>query len=115
MTRGGAEVLVVLSDPMFTSESRRIVRLATRHRLPSVYEILAFAAEGGLLSYGPARAERWQQVAGQMDRILRGASAGDLPVQQPTTFTLVINLKTAKALNLTIPHSVLVRADEVIQ
>src|SRR5262249_14498271 len=115
MTRGGAEALVVLSDSMFTSESRRIVGLATRHRLPSAFEILAFAVDGGLLSYGPARDERWQQAAGQIDRILRGASAGDLPIQQPTKFTLVINLMTAKALNLTIPHSVLVRADEVIQ
>lgn len=115
ITRGKAEGLIVLSDPMFTTESRRIVGLATRHRLLSVYEILAFAAEGGLLSYGPARGERWQQVAGQIDRILRGASPGDLPIQQPTKFTLVINLTTAKALNLTIPHSVLVRADEVIQ
>jgi putative tryptophan/tyrosine transport system substrate-binding protein len=115
MTRRGAEALVVLSDPMFTSESRRIVQLATRHRLPSVYEILAFADEGGLLSYGPARGERWQQVAGQIDRILRGASAGDLPVQQPTKFALVINLKTAKALGITIPQSVLLRADQVIE
>ena len=115
MTRGGAEALVVLSDPMFTSESRRIVGLATRHRLPSAYEILVFAVEGGLVSYGPTRGERWQQAAGQIDRILRGSRAGDLPVHQPTKFTLVINLKTAKALNLTIPHSVLLRADEVIQ
>ena len=115
MTRRRAEALVVLSDPMFTSESRRIVQLATRHRLPSVYEILAFADEGGLLSYGPARGERWQQAAGQIDRILRGASAGDLPIQQPTKFALVINLKTAKALGLTIPQSVLLRADQVIE
>jgi len=115
ITHRGAEALVVLSDPMFTSESRRIVGLAKRHRLPSVYEILAFAEEGGLLSYGPARGERWQQAAGQIDRILRGASAGDLPIQQPTKFALVVNLQTAKALNLTIPHSVRVRADEVIE
>ena len=115
ITRRGAEALVVLADPMFTSESRRIVGLAKRHRLPSVYEILAFAEEGGLLSYGPARGERWQQAAGQIDRILRGASAGDLPIQQPTKFALVVNLQTAKALNLTIPHSVRVRADEVIE
>ncbi len=115
MTRGGAQALVVLSDTMFTTEARRIVGLATRHRLPSAYEILAFAGEGGLLAYGPTRNERWEQAAGQVDRILRGARAGDLPVQQPTKFELAINLKTAKALGLDVPPSVLARADQVIE
>lgn len=115
MTRRRAEALIVLSDTMFTSQWRRIVGLATRHRLPSAYEIRDFAEGGGLLSYGPTKGERWQQAAGQIDRILRGAKAADLPIQQPTKFAMVINLKTAKALNLTIPHSVLLRTDEIIR
>jgi ABC-type uncharacterized transport system substrate-binding protein len=115
MAGKGAEALVVLSDPMFTSHSRQIVTLAIRHRLPSAYELRDFAVAGGLLSYGPTKGERWQQVAHQVDRILRGTKAGDLPIQRPTKLPLVINLKTAKALDLAIPHSVLLRADEVIQ
>ena len=100
---------------MFTSHSRQIVTLAMRYRLPSAYELRDFAVAGGLLSYGPTTGERWEQVAHQVDRILRGTKAGDLPIQQPTKLPLVINLKTAKALDLAIPHSVLLRADEVIQ
>jgi len=103
MTRRGAEALVVLSDPMFTSHSRQIVTLAMRYRLPSAYELRDFAVAGGLLSYGPTTGERWEQVAHQVDRILRGTKAGDLPIQQPTKLPLVINLKTAKRSTLRSP------------
>jgi len=115
MIRQGAQALIVVSDPMFVSQARQIVELATRHRLPIAAEVRDFTEAGGLLSYGPRRKERWRQAAEQLDRILRGAKPGDLPVEQPTKFELVINLKTAKALGLTIPQSVLFRADEVIE
>ena len=83
--------------------------------MPAVYETRRFAENGGLLSYGPLEQQRFQRLALYVDRILRGARPGDLPIEQPTTFELVINLKTAKALRLTIPQSLLLRADEVIQ
>ena len=89
--------------------------LAARDRLPAVYETRNFPEGGGLLSYGPLTQERFQRMAVYVDRILRGARPGELPVEQPTTFELVINLKTVKALGLTIPPSVLARANAVIE
>jgi ABC-type uncharacterized transport system substrate-binding protein len=86
-----------------------------RYRLPAVYYFSLFATDGGLISYGPDEIDMVQQTAGYVDRILKGAKAADLPVQQPTNFRLVINLKTAKALGLTVPQSLLARADEVIE
>ena len=111
--RVGAFLLV--ADPMLFGQSQRIVELAARHRQPAVYEQRMFADRGGLLSYGPFEHERFQQMAVYVDRILRGAKPADLPIERPTKFELIINLKTAKGLGFTIPPSVLLRADGVIQ
>jgi putative ABC transport system substrate-binding protein len=113
-TRESANALLVLGDPMFTGEIRRIVTLATQSRLPLVGTQREYAA-GALLTYGIDQRDSFQRAAAFVDRILKGASPRDLPVEQPTKFELVINLKTAKALGLTIPRAVLARADEVIQ
>ena len=92
-----------------------IVALAARHRLPTVYALRGFVAAGGLMSYGTDQVESFRQVAPYIDRILRGAKPADLPVQVPTKYETVLNLKTAKALGLEVPPSLLVRADEVIE
>ena len=97
-----------------TSHRDLIIALAARHRLPAVYFGRLWAAAGGLISYGPDLNDQFRRAAGYIDRILKGEKPADLPVQAPTKYELVINLKTAKALGLTIPQSVLVRADEVI-
>ena len=86
-----------------------------QHRLPALYSDPAFATGGGLIAYGPDRADQFRQAAGYVDRILKGEKAADLPVQAPTKYELVINLKTAKALGLTVPTTLLARADEVIE
>src|SRR5262245_37342924 len=114
MTREQPDALVLVADPFLFSEMPLIIELAARRRLPAVYETRIFSEAGGLLSYGPLPRERFQRMAVYVDRILRGASPGELPIEQPTKFELVINLKTAKALGLTIPPAVLARADEVI-
>ena len=114
MVRERSEAFVVAPDPMLFSVRRRIVELAARHRLPAVYEYRLFTELGGLLSYGPESNERFRRAAVYVDRILRGAKPGDLPVEQPSTFELVINLVTANRLRLTIPPSVRLRADHVI-
>jgi putative ABC transport system substrate-binding protein len=113
--RQRSEALILAADPLLFSQMQRIVDLAARHRVPAVYEHRSFPEIGGLLSYGPLSQERFQRMAVYVDRILRGAKPGDLPVEQPTKFELVINLKTAKALGLTIPSSLLLRADQVIE
>ncbi len=115
MRREHTDALVLVADPLLFSERPLIVQLAARHRLPAIYETRLFPEAGGLLSYGPLPQERFQRMAVYVDRILRGARPGELPVEQPTAFELVINLKTAQALGLTIPQSVLLRADEVVQ
>ena len=107
--------LIVLASPVFLSERRRISDLGMKKRLPTMFILREFAEAGGLMSYGPNYPELWRRTATYVDRILKGAKPGDLPVEQPTKFELVINLRTAKALGLTIPPAVLARADEVIQ
>jgi putative ABC transport system substrate-binding protein len=115
MTRERAEALAVLSDPMFIAERARIATLAAKSRLPSVSGVRQYAEAGGLVAYGPNFYELYRRAAGYVDRILRGARPGDLPIEQPTTFELVINLKTAAALGLTIPPSLLLRANHLIE
>ncbi len=115
LARGRADALAVMNDPLFLAEREGIVSLAAKNRLPAVYEFREFVDTGGLMSYGASIVEMYRRAAVYVDRILKGAKPGDLPVEQPTKFELVVNLKTAKALGLTIPQSVLIRADEVIQ
>jgi ABC-type uncharacterized transport system substrate-binding protein len=115
MRRVHTDALILMADPLLFSERPLIIQLAARHRLPAVYETRLFPDAGGLLSYGPLQQERFQRMAVYVDRILRGARPGELPIEQPTKFELVINLKTAKALGLTVPPSVLARADEIIE
>ena len=111
-----AEGLIVLPSAFFYAHRTRIVELAAKHHLPTMYHQKDFVVgTGGLMAYGPDFRDLFRRAATYVDKILRGAKPGDLPVEQPTKFELVINLKTAKALGLTIPQSVLVRADEVIQ
>ena len=115
MARGRVEALLLLTDPMFFAQRGRIVELAAKHRLPGIFFLREFADAGGLLSYSPNLTERYRRLATYVDKILKGAKPGDLPIEQPTKFEFVINVKTAKALGLTIPQSVLGRADEIIQ
>jgi putative ABC transport system substrate-binding protein len=107
--------VVVIPDAFFASHSTQIVALADRFRLPAVYPYRYYAAQGGLLSYGVNNVDLFVQVAPYIDRILKGANPSDLPVQQPARFQLVINMKTAKALNLSVPPSLQATADEVIE
>jgi putative tryptophan/tyrosine transport system substrate-binding protein len=109
------QALFVTDYPENVTNRRVIVELARRNRLPAIYPYREFADVGGLMSYGANDADLWRQLAGYVDRILKGANPGDLPYQLPTKFELVINLKTAKALGLTIPQSLLLRADQVIE
>jgi putative ABC transport system substrate-binding protein len=107
--------LIVVEDPFTFSERRQIVELAFGNRVPAMYGLREFVDGGGLMSYGAHVTDLYRRAATYVDKILRGAKPGDLPIEQPTKFELVINLKTAKALGLTIPQAVLLRADEVIQ
>jgi len=111
--KGGA--LVVVSDPMFLRRRSQIIELTLRSQVPSVFGRREYVAAGGLMSYVSPNTWHWRSAASFVDKILKGAKPADIPVEQPTKFELVINLKTAKALGITIPQSVLLRADEVIQ
>jgi putative tryptophan/tyrosine transport system substrate-binding protein len=113
--RARAGALFVIEEGTLLPHRARILSLAAQHRLPAASQFREFAEAGGLLSYGPNLAELFRRAATYVDKILKGAKPGDLPVEQPTKFELVINLKTAKALGLTIPPSLLQRADEIIQ
>jgi putative ABC transport system substrate-binding protein len=104
-----------VASALFHAEKQRLVRLAAKHRLPTIYENRAFPEAGGLMSYGPDVQEVFRRAATFVDRILKGSKPADLPVEQPTKFELVINLKTARTLGLTIPPSLLQRADQVIE
>jgi putative ABC transport system substrate-binding protein len=115
MTSARAEALALLPANVFLREHRRLVDLAARNRLPAVYTQREFVDAGGLMSYGANQADLFRRAATYVDKILKGARAGELPVEQPTKLELVINLKTAKALGLTIPKSLLADADDVIQ
>jgi putative tryptophan/tyrosine transport system substrate-binding protein len=112
---GGANGLLVLFDPFLFAQRRRMVEFASQKRLPAVYPHREYAEAGGLLAYGANVAENFRRAATYVDRILKGAKPGELPVEQPTRFELVINLKTVRALGLTIPPSLLLRADKVIE
>ena len=111
--RAGA--LLILADPLFTRESSRLAHFAVRSRLPTIYGLSEFVEAGGLLSYGVSFADLFRRAANYVDRILKGAKPADLPVEQAMRFALVINLKTARTLGLTIPRSLLLRADQVIE
>jgi putative ABC transport system substrate-binding protein len=112
---GRAEALYVSTDPLVLSNVDRINALALDARLPTIYNGKEYLASGGLLSYGPNYPDLFRHAADYVDKILRGAKPADLPVEQPTKFDLVINIRTAKALGLTIPPTLLARADEVIE
>ena len=107
--------LIVVPESFTSTHRELIVRLAAQHRVPAMYPYRQFPASGGLISYGPDNVDTFHRSAAYIDRILRGEKPAELPVQAPTKFELVINLKTAKALGLKVPESFLVRADEVIE
>src|SRR5205823_13096058 len=107
--------LMPLPGPVFVVDQKRIADFAVVNRLPSVFHLPEFVRAGGLLSYGPDRADLFRRAAAYVDKILKGAKPGDLPVEQPTKFQLVVNIKTARALGLAIPSTFLARADEVIE
>ena len=113
--RGGSDALYVCSEPLVNTNRVRVNTLALGARLPTMYGYREFVESGGLMSYGPNIPDLFRRAGDYVDKILRGAKPGDLPVQQPTKFDLVINLTTAKALGHTIPESFLLRADEVIE
>ena len=115
MTRERAGALLVLSDSIFVGQRRRIVDLAARAKLPAIYYQREFVDAGGLISYGASLADTFRRAATDVDKILRGAKPADIPIEQPTKYELVINLKTATMLGLPIPQSLLLRANEVVQ
>jgi ABC-type uncharacterized transport system, periplasmic component len=115
VTRARVGAVIIQTDPLVLGQTAQIVRLASASGIPTVYSLREFVDAGGLVSYGPSLFDLWRRSATYVDKILKGANPGDLPMEQPTKFELVINLKTAKALGLTIPPSVLARADQVIE
>jgi len=115
MTRERADSLLAMGGPLLFAHRHRIADLAAKHRLPATYPLREFPESGGLFSYGASLPDLYRRAGTYVDKILKGAKPADLPVEQPTKFEMVINLKTAKALGITIPQSVLIRADEVIQ
>jgi len=110
-----ADAIVVLNNTLTQTNSRRIVDLSAKHRLPSIFVSREFVDAGGLMAYGPNFTDLYRRAATYVDKILKGAKPADLPIEQPTQFELVVNLKTAKALGLTIPQSLLLRADQIIE
>ena len=115
MTRENARAVLVINDAVFTQQLRQIAELAIKNRIPAIVAYGQFAEAGGLMSYGPSSADQYRRAATIVDKIFKGAKPGDLPVEQPTNFELIINAKTAKALGLTIPQSLLISAARVIE
>ena len=115
VSRAHVQALYVIDDVLFISHRPALLKLVSKARVPAIYSSREFADEGGMMSYGANWADLFRRSAGYVDKILRGAKPGDLPIEQPTKFDLVVNLKTAKALGITIPDSILLRADEVIK
>src|SRR5437870_3294124 len=115
MTNARAGALIIFPSPMFYVHHRRLVDLAAKHRLPAMYVFREAVEAGGLMCYGANIPDLARRAAAYVDKILRGAEPADLPVEQPTEFEFVINLKTAKALGLTIPQMILLQADQVIE
>jgi putative ABC transport system substrate-binding protein len=113
--RARTQAVCVIGDPLFGAHRATLVKLASKARLPTTFNARLFVEEGGLMSYGPDFGDLYRRSATYVDKILKGAKPGDLPIEQPTKFDLVVNLKTAKALGITIPESILLRADEVIR
>jgi putative ABC transport system substrate-binding protein len=113
--RAHAQALYIIEDPFFFTHRMTLLKHASKDRLPVIYAYRAFADEGGLMSYGTSLSDLMRRSSGYVDKILKGAKPGDLPIEQPTKFELVVNLKTAKALGITIPESILLQADEVIR
>jgi putative ABC transport system substrate-binding protein len=110
-----AQAVLVLPSPVISAHRGQVTALAAKHRLPTVYPLRDYVDAGGLMAYGPDLAVQYRRGAEYVDKILKGAKPGDLPIEQPTKFELVVNLKTAKALGITIPESILLRADEMIR
>jgi putative ABC transport system substrate-binding protein len=115
MARERAQAVFVIASPFFYSERERIASLALKHRLPSISGVSDYVEAGGLLSYGPSYPDLFRRAAMYVDKVLKGAKPGDLPIEQPTQVSLVINLKTARALGVIIPRSILLRAERVIE
>jgi putative ABC transport system substrate-binding protein len=113
--KGGMEAVYVIGDPLVNSNLRGIITASSAARLPTLFNVGDFVKAGGLISYGPSFSDMFQRAAEYTDKILRGAKPGELPIEQPTKFELFINLTTAKALGITIPGTVLIRADQVIE
>jgi putative ABC transport system substrate-binding protein len=113
--RDGAQALITAPHPLITNQQRQVLEFAAKNRLPAMYSNSEFVEAGGLMSYGPNLADQWRRAADFVDRILKGTKPADIPVEQPTKFEFLVNLKTAKQISLTIPQKVLVRADRVIK
>jgi putative tryptophan/tyrosine transport system substrate-binding protein len=113
--QSGADALLILSDALFNAARREIIRLAAQHHLPAMFEAREFVEDGGLIAYGPNIAEMTRRSASLIVKVLKGANPGDLPIEHPTSFELIVNVQTGKALGITIPATMLLRADKVIE